>query len=374
MDYENEEIEEVILDEEEVGAEDTDSLEEKAPPFIAAKAAKAKQMKNLNKKKGMKTEEEEEEEEEVATEQMAANASSTGAGKGKTAGLYKDGTGKGAVMAEPVDTGLPAGDSKSKLTASVKSKKAMREDLDVHMTAMFDGEELSEDFKTKAATIFEAAINERVEEIRTQLEEEYNNRLNETIEENKKALTEQLDSYLSYVIEEWIEENRLAVEKGIRTEVAEEFMNGLRNLFLEHDIMVPESKVDLADKMAETAEQLKARLDEEIMKNVKLVEEVRAFQRERILDEMAEDLTVTQKERFRTLAEGVSLEGEEDDVRGKLEIIKESYFSGKKPALTEEAAATAEESIDETPVGGQVENLSESMKTYAETLRRITKR
>lgn len=374
MDYENEEIEEVILDEEEVGAEDTDSLEEKAPPFIAAKAAKAKQMKNLNKKKGMKTEEEEEEEEEVATEQMAANASSTGAGKGKTAGLYKDGTGKGAVMAEPVDTGLPAGDSKSKLTASVKSKKAMREDLDVHMTAMFDGEELSEDFKTKAATIFEAAINERVEEIRTQLEEEYNNRLNETIEENKKALTEQLDSYLSYVIEEWIEENRLAVEKGIRTEVAEEFMNGLRNLFLEHDIMVPESKVDLADKMAETAEQLKARLDEEIMKNVKLVEEVRAFQRERILDEMAEDLTVTQKERFRTLAEGVSLEGEEDDVRGKLEIIKESYFSGKKPVLTEEAAATAEESIDETPVGGQVENLSESMKTYAETLRRITKR
>lgn len=374
MDYENEEIEEVILDEEEVGAEDTDSLEEKAPPFIAAKAAKAKQMKNLNKKKGMKTEEEEEEEEEEVAEEKAANASSAGAGSGKTAGLYKDGTGKGAVMAEPVDTSLPAGDSKSKLNASVKAKKAMREDIDVHMTAMFDGEELSEDFKTKAATIFEAAINERVETIRTQLEEEYNNRLNETIEENKKALTEQLDSYLSYVIEEWLEENRLSVEKGIRTEVAEEFMEGLRNLFVEHDIMVPESKVDLADKMAETAEQLKSRLDEEIMKNVKLVEEVRAFQRERILDEMAEDLTVTQKERFRTLAEGVTLEGEEGDVRSKLEIIKESYFSGKKPVLTEEAAATAEESIDETPVGGQVENLSESMKTYAETLRRITKR
>ena len=370
MDYENEEIEEVILDEEEVGAEDTDSLEEASD----AAPAKAKQMKNLNKKKGMKTEEEEEEEEELATEEKAVNASPAGAGKGKTAGLYKDGTGKGAVMAEPVDTGLPGGDSKAKLNASVKSKKAMREDIDVHMTAMFDGEKLSEDFKTKAATIFEAAINERVEEIRTQLEEEYNNRLNETIEENKKALTEQLDSYLSYVIEEWLEENRLSVEKGIRTEVAEEFMEGLRNLFVEHDIMVPESKVDLADKMAETAEQLKARLDEEIMKNVKLVEEVRSFQRENIINEMAEDLTVTQKERFRSLAEGVTLEGEEDDVRNKLEIIKESYFSGKKPVLTEEAAATAEESIDETPIGGQVENLSESMKTYAETLRRITKR
>ena len=372
MDYENEEIEEVILDEEEVGAEDTDSLGEAIAKDAAP--AKDKQTKNLNKKKALKTEEEEEEEEEVATEEMATNASSTGAGSGKTAGLYKDGTGKGAVMAKPVDTGLPAGDSKSKLKSSVKAKKAMREDIDVHMTAMFDGEELSEDFKTKAATIFEAAINERIEEIRTQLEEDYNNRLIEEIDETKKALTEQLDSYLAYVIEEWLEENRLAVEKGIRTEVAEEFMEGLRNLFVENDIMIPESKVDLADKMAETAEQLKSRLDEEIMKNVKLVEEVRAFQRERILDEMAEDLTVTQKERFRTLAEGVSLEGEEGDVRNKLEIIKESYFSGKKPVLTEENAATAEESIDETPVGGQVENLSESMKTYAETLRRITKR
>ncbi len=365
MDYQNEEIEEVILDEEEVTEEETDSLEE------ANKGAQQKQAKNVASKKGMA--EEEEEEEEVAEEQTA-NASKTGAGSGKYAGLYKDGTGKGAVIPGPVETGLAGGDSKSKLAASVKSKKAMREDMDVHMTAMFDGEDISEDFKTKASTIFEAAINERVEQIKTELEEQYNNRLNEEIEENKKALTEQLDSYLSYVVEEWVEENRLSIEKGIRTEVAEEFMEGLRNLFVEHDIMVPEAKVDLADKMAETAEQLKARLDEEIMKNVRLVEEVKGYQREQILDEMASDLTVTQKERFRTLAEGVTLEGEEDDVRNKLEIIKESYFTGRKPVLTEESAATAEESIDETPVGGQVEVLSESMKAYADTLRRITKR
>jgi len=364
MEYQNEEIEEVILDEEEVTAEETDSLEE------ANKGAQQKQAKNVASKKGMAEEEEEEEE----VEEEVANASKTGAGSGKYAGLYKDGTGKGAVIPGPVETGLPGGDSKSKLSASVKSKKAMREDIDVHMTAMFDGEELSENFKTKASTIFEAAINERVEQIKTELEEQFNNRLAEEIEENKKALTEQLDSYLSYVVEEWVEENRLSIEKGIRTEVAEEFMTGLRNLFVEHDIMVPEAKVDLADKMAETAEQLKARLDEEIMKNVKLVEEVKGFRREQILDEMATDLTVTQKERFRTLAEGVTLEGEENDVRSKLEIIKESYFTGKKPVLTEENAATAEESIDETPVGGQVEVLSESMKAYADTLRRITKR
>jgi hypothetical protein len=365
MDYQNEEIEEVILDEEEV--EETDSIEEAAADTADAKN---KQMKNVNAKKGMA---EEEEEEETG---KTANASKTGAGSGKFAGLYKDGTGKGAVVPGPVDVGAASGDAKAKLSASVKAKKAMREDIDVHMTAMFDGEELSEDFKTKASTIFEAAINERVEEIKTELEEQYNNRLAEDIEENKKALTEQLDSYLSYVIEEWLEENRLSVEKGIRTEVAEEFMSGLRSLFLEHDIMVPEAKVDLADQMAETAEQLKSRLDEEIMKNVKLAEEVKGYRREQILDEMASDLTVTQKERFRTLAEGVTLEGGEDDVRSKLGIIKESYFNGKsgKTVLTEETAATAEESIDETPIGGQVENISESMKAYANTLSRIAKR
>lgn len=365
MDYQNEEIEEVILDEDEV--EETDAIEEAAADTADAKN---KQMKNVSAKKGMAEEEEEEE------TSKTANASKTGAGSGKFAGLYKDGTGKGAVIPGPVDTGLPAGSAKSKLSASVKAKKAMREEIDVHMNAMFDGEDLTEDFKTKASTIFEAAINERVEEIKTELEEQYNNRLVEEIDETRKALTEQLDSYLAYVIEEWLEENRLAVEKGIRTEVAEEFIDGLRQLFVENDIMIPEAKIDLADKMAETADQLKSRLDEEIMKNVKLAEEVKSYRREQILDEMSEDLTVTQKERFRTLAEGVTLDGEETDVRNKLEVIKESYFNGKsgKTVLTEETAATAEESIDETPIGGQVENLSESMKAYADTLRRIAKR
>jgi len=365
MEYQNEEIEEVILDEEEVTAEETDSLEE------ANKGAQQKQAKNVASKKGMA--EEEEEEEEVSG--GVANASTTGAGSGKFAGLYKDGTGKGAVIPSPVNVGAPGADAKAKLVASVKSKKAMREDLDVHMTAMFDGEDLSEDFKSKATTIFEAAINERVEEIRAELEEEYSNRLAATIEESKTALTEQLDSYLAYVVEEWLDQNRLAVEKGIRTEVAEEFMNGLRNLFVEHDIAVPEAKVDLADQMAETAEHLKARLDEEIMKNVSLTEEVNGFKKQQIFDELAEGLTVTQKERFRTLTEGITLDGDDDDVRSKLNVIKESYFSGKsQTVLTEETAATAEETIDETPAAGQVEFVSESMQAYANVLSRIAKR
>ena len=186
-----------------------------------------------------------------------------------------------------------------------------------------------------------------------------------------------MDSYLSYVVQEWVEENRLAVEKGIRTEVAEEFMDGLRNLFLEHDIMVPEAKIDLADRMADVNEQLKDRLDEEMRKNIQLTEQVKGFRRHQILDEMSNDLTLSQKERFRTLAEGVTIEGDENEIRNKLGVIRESYFNGRnrRTVLNEETAATVEEGLDER-IGGeeQSQNISESMKAYADTLRRIAKR
>jgi hypothetical protein len=366
MDYQdNEEIEEIILDEEEVADEETPLEEEDA---------KTKQVSNLNSKRGG--------DQKVAAPTTGkggvANASATGAGTGKYAGLYKDGTGGGVIVPEPVDVGAGSGDAKSRFMASVQSKKAMRgEAIDVHMDAMFDGEDLTEDFKNKAATIFEAAINERVEAIRTELEEEYSNRLVGEIEESKNALTQQLDSYLSYVVQEWVEENRLAVEKGIRTEVAEEFMDGLRNLFLEHDIMVPEAKIDIADRMADVNEQLKDRLDEEMRKNIELTEQVKGFRRHQILDEMSGDLTLSQRERFRTLAEGVTLEGDDDQIRNRLGVIRESYFNGKsrRTVINEETAATVEEGLDEK-VGGeeQSQNISESMRVYADTLRRITKR
>jgi hypothetical protein len=361
MDYEsNDEIEEIILDEE----DDDTSIEEAD--------SQSMQMANLNAKRGGVVNA------NPSAASGVANASPAGAGSGKYAGLYKDGTGGGVIVPEPVDTGVPAGDARKKLNASVKAKKAMRgEDVDVHMDAMFDGEDLSEDFKNKAATIFEAAINERVESIRTELEEEYSNRLVSEIEENKKSLTEQLDSYLSYVVQEWMEENRLAVEKGIRTEIAEGFMEGLRNLFTEHDIMVPESKVDIADQLAETADGLKSRLDEEMRKNIELTEQVREFRRHQILDEMSDDLTLSQKERFRTLAEGVTIDGGDDDIRRKLGVIRESYFNGRgrQTILTEETAATVEEGIDEEPTSAQSQQyISESMKAYADTLRRISKR
>jgi hypothetical protein len=367
MDYNEEDIEEVILDEEETDSDTDSSIQE------THGNGKGIQMKNVSAKKGVA--EEEEEEEPTKVSKATANAAATGAGSGKFAGLYKDGTGKGAVIPGPVDTGLAGGNSAAKLNANVKAKKGMREEIDVHMDALFNGEELSEDFKTKASTIFEAALTERVDAIKAELEEEYNNRLITSIEETKTALTEQLDSYLSYVVEEWMEENKIAVERGIRTEIAEEFMSGLRNLFLEHDIMVPESKVDIADEMANTVEKLKESLNEEISKNVELTAEVKNFRKSQILGELSEDLTLTQKEKFRTLAEGVALDGEDEDVRNKLGVIKESYFgNGKTQVLTEESAATAEESLDEAPANQPSLNLSESMQVYANTLSRLSKR
>lgn len=365
MDYnELEEIEEVILDEDETPSDDTVEIEEAS--------AQQKQAKNIASKRGMAEEEEEEEPKGGAANKSPAAA---GAGKGKFKGLYKDGTGKGAIVPEPVETGLPGGDAASKFKSNVAAKKGMREDIDVHMDALFNGEELSEDFKTKASTIFEAALSERVDSIKAELEEEYNNRLITSIDETKASLTEQLDSYLSYVVEEWMGENKLAIERGVRTEIAEEFMDGLRSLFLEHDIMVPETKVDIADEMATAVEGLKESLDTEIKKNIELSKEVRGYRRQQILDEMAHDLTLTQKEKFRTLAEGVTLDGEEDEVKSKLEVIKESYFgNGKTQVLTEETAATIEESLDEVNNSEAVQRLTESMETYAKTLSRLSKR
>ena len=354
--FHNEEIEEII-DEvvEEITLEEDDSaVVQRANLNRVGKKPLPPKSKMKSK---LKEEEEEEEEEELAVEN-------------KYAGLYKDGTGKSAFVPEPIATdGSP---SVKKQSTSVKMKKAMREELDTHMNAMFDGEELSEDFKTKASTIFESALNERVEAYRTELQEEFSNRLVDEVDEIKTGLTEQLDSYLSYVVEEWIEENRLVVEKGIRTEITEEFMQGLRNLFIEHDIVVPEGKVDLADQLAETVETLKDQLNEELHKNISLNSKIAEFRKAQILDEASGDLADTQKQRFALLAEGLTYNGE-NDLRNKMQIIKESYFNSKKSVLRESQITLEEAAIDEVS-GVPSETLSESMTAYSQTLSRLNRR
>lgn len=345
--FQNEEIEEVI-----------DEVIEEITIDEDSKTAQKTNLFSVGKKPKLPLKVEEEEEEEIVV-------------KNKYAGIYKDGTGKGAFIPEPIST--DASPSAAKQASSVKTKKAVREEIDTHMNAMFDGEELSEDFKVKASTIFESALNERIEAIQSELHEEFANRLIDDVDEIKKGLTEQLDSYLSYVVEEWVEENRLVVEKGIRTEIAEEFMQGLRNLFVEHDIMVPETKVDLADQLADTVETLKDQLDEEMNKNINLSATIADYRKEQILDEASADLADTQKERFAILAEGLSFDGE-DDLRNKAQIIKESYFHTKKPILRDEYHVTSEESAIDEVSGNATESLSESMTSYTQTISRLNRR
>jgi hypothetical protein len=364
----NNEVEEILEIEEEVV--ETDTLDEEDAKII--------QKSNIATKKAkkpvapMKEEEEEEEEEEI--EENAANASATGAGKGKYAGLYKDGTGKGAVIPEPTDVNQPTdGVSQKKLKANVAAKKAMREEIDTHMNAMFDGEELSETFRSKASTIFESALNERIHAMQTELEEEYNNRLVDEVDTIKTGLTEQLDSYLSYVVEEWMEENKIALEKGIRTEIAEEFMTGLRNLFLEHDIQVPETKVDIADQLAEAVETLKGQLDEEINRNVSLKSEIGEYRKAAILNEAAGDLADTEKERFAVLTEDISFD-DEAELRQKIGVIKESYFGHKKAVIREENFVSHEDPTDAVEGGEVPVNLTESMSAYTQMISRLNRR
>jgi len=357
--FKNEEVEEILETEEtveetttenneEVVVTDEDTIEEDSAATLKANVA-AKQAKG--DKTNLKS-------------APAAAASS------KYAGLYKDGTGKGAIIPEPVATdGAASGDKQMKNVDAKRSGKT--ESVKVHMDAMFSGEELSEDFKTKASTIFETALNERVEAIETEIKAEYDNRLIEQTETLKTELTQQLDSYLSYVVEEWMEENKLAVEKGLRTEITEEFIEGLRGLFLQHNIEVPQGKTDLLDEMAEKVEALTSSLNEEINKSVSLKEQIAKLEREKLLGGLSEGLTDTDKERFLKLAEGVGFENN-NEYKTKLETIRESYFGNSGKSFLQEETKDDMTEAEYAPTNHE-EVLSESMEAYAQMLSRLSR-
>ena len=194
-----------------------------------------------------------------------------------------------------------------------KSKKLSKEDLEIDVkediNAITTGEELSEEFKTKAATIFEAAVSAKViSEVNERLqvfEDEYKKELTEAKDDYRTNMTEKVDSYLNYVVEEWMKENELAVEKGIRSELVEDFMTGLKNLFQEHYIDIPEEKVDLVDDLFEKVEELEQKLDESINNNVDVKKELAKFKKEEVLRNVSEELADTEKEKLTKLADGI---------------------------------------------------------------------
>jgi len=206
--------------------------------------------------------------------------------------------------------------------------KVTAEDVSVaeDVNAMFEGaDDLNEEFKEKAATIFEAAVvakvNEQLEKISTNFEAE----LAEEVETLQKEMTENLDQYLDYVVEQWMEENRLAVEQGLKAEMVEDFLKGLKGLFEEHYVEIPDEKVDVVEELATRTEELESKLNEQIEKNVELHGVVEQYKRDQLIESVSASLTDTQKAKFETLAEGIDF-NDEETFTNKLTIVKESYF------------------------------------------------
>jgi hypothetical protein len=250
----------------------------------------------------------------------------------------------------------------------MKEEVELTVDVSEDVNALLAGSdaELSEEFKEKATTIFEAAVKSKVAEQLDAINEAAKADYETKLEEARGELAEKVDGYLNYVVEEWVKENALAIERGIRTEIAEEFMNGLKNLFVENYIDVPEEKADLVEELATKSDDLEAKLNEEFEKNVAMKKELDAIKAENALTEAVVGLTNTQADKVKALAEGVEFETI-DQYREKLETIKESYFPKVRAT-----GAQVEDSID-TPTALPTEKLSESMSVYARTLSSMKK-
>lgn len=221
---------------------------------------------------------------------------------------------------------------------------AVKEDI----TAMFAGEDLTEEFKESASTLFEAALTARMNLETVRLEEEFAEALSEEVEGLKEEMTTKIDQYLDYVVEQWVEENKLAIETSLRAEIAENFMEGLRNLFAESYINVPEEKIDVLGELHAQIEELEAKLDESINTQLELQSVIDEATKEATFDEVSEGLAATQVEKLRTLAEGIDF-NDADTYAKKLNIIKDKYFSeGKKVVSTGVIAEEAEELTEQT--------------------------
>ena len=239
---------------------------------------------------------------------------------------HKIDTGKGATqMAAP--TTKPSAASADTQNKPAGGKKTMSEEEMAHdMESLFsDDDTISEDFKSKAATIFEARVYDRVTQIEEETEARYAGMLEEAIDTIKADLTEKVDDYLSYVVEQWLAENQIAVESGLRAELTEDFIGGLKNLFTEHYIDVPADKVDLVEELASKVEELESKLNEEIESGIQLKKSLVESQKTEIAHEVCEGLTATQAEKVKSLAESVDYSTEEE-YKDKLETIRENYF------------------------------------------------
>jgi len=273
---------------------------------------------------------------------------------------------------ETPDDATPEGDT-GKIGKKKKKIKISMPEINVKedIEALVEGEELSEEFKTKASTIFEAAVHQKVMEIATvkidELEKEYQTNLQEEIVSFRDELTEKVDGYLNYVVEEWMKENEIALDSSLKSELTEEFIGGLKNLFTEHYIEVPDEKVDIVESLYDKVEELEEKLNSQIDDNVQVTSELNEYRKDKILEEVCEDLADTQSEKMKSLVEGVSYEDDADDFENKVKTIKESYF----PNQTKQDENVEQES-DVSSDGEEVSEpkLNNIMEAYSKAIAR----
>ena len=240
-------------------------------------------------------------------------------------------------------------------------------DIEEDVNALIGEEDLSEEFRERAKTIFEAAIVSKVSQIKEALEAHYEERLIEEVEEIKGALNERVDSYLEYVADEWFNENQLAVEQGLKSEMTESFLAGMKGLFEDHYVSIPEDKYDVLESMVEKLDEMETKLNEQIEKNISLNKRLAESVADGIFEEISEGLAATQKEKLASLAESVEFESEEE-YREKLETLRESYF----PSRVSSPKATKTESLSEG-VDVSPESISGPMASYLRTLQAVAK-
>jgi hypothetical protein len=246
---------------------------------------------------------------------------------------------------DPQNNVAVTGDMSAQNKASIAAKGAAMKE---HIDAMFNGEDLSEDFKEKASTIFEAAVQARISEEVAELEEQYSSRLEEALEEVTSEMSSKLDDYLNYCVEQWMSENEVAIEHSLRTEITEEFMEGMKKLFAENYIEIPEDKLNVLEELTATVEQLEDKLNAQINENIELSKSISEYSKHEIFDQVSEGLVMTQVEKLRQLAEGIDFDGSDNYMR-KLALVKENYFPSKPASqdMREEEEAIGNNDLNE---------------------------
>ena len=242
-------------------------------------------------------------------------------------------------------------------------------DVDADVQALLEGEELSEEFQDKARTIFETAIKSKVSEIKEELQESYAQALVEELDTIKKGLTERVDSYLEYVADEWFQENALQVEAGLKTEMTESFMEGMKSLFEEHYVTIPEEKYDVLNSMVEKLDEMENKLNEQIDKNVSLNKRLAESTADVIFAEVTEGLAISSRDKLQSLAEKIEFESEAD-YREKLGTLRESYFPANPGTQKKEHSENLSEGVAPAPESG----VTKTMEAYMASLGRISKK